>query len=292
MPSSAPTTLTEARRLSDSGEAIALWVSYVEDHYEELYIRCAVSLIHCSESVLSELIRVLNRDVLGFPSAVDSDCGRLQVQYVYYDPAISLTSHRGLVVDGAYIGRELAELGLAVPLARILFGAHADLVSAVIQSAKENSQLFGLMERLIDHGSQDFLMRLLLEGVNPNIRSERGMTPLFIACRQGNMELIRFLLRCGADANSQDVDGCNALQFTLTLIPFNEDDRKRDNDAEIVRILATAGATADVDAPMNEQVRFHAELEREHGPLPPNMWMSRTREEMIDLLRQAGIAAS
>ena len=57
---------------------------------------------------------------------------------------------------------------------------------------------------------------LLVErGANPNVVSKEGSydgwTPLFFACSQCNLDLVRLLLDRGADVNASDARGYNAL---------------------------------------------------------------------------------
>ena len=57
---------------------------------------------------------------------------------------------------------------------------------------------------------------LLVErGANPNVVSKEtewyGWTPLFFACSQGNLDLVRLLLDRGADINASEARGNNAL---------------------------------------------------------------------------------
>lgn len=53
-------------------------------------------------------------------------------------------------------------------------------------------------------------MKVLLGAVDPNIRSDRGETPLMLAARAGCFEMCRALLWAGADANKMDKSGKRA----------------------------------------------------------------------------------
>ena len=63
---------------------------------------------------------------------------------------------------------------------------------------------------------------LLVErGANPNVVSKEGSydgwTPLFFACSQCNLDLVRLLLDRGADVNASDARGDNALMQFCTI---------------------------------------------------------------------------
>ncbi len=289
--------LTAARELdalnAPTGRRVVLHLSSFDDGgWEDIHVLCPVSLIRCSQDVLWALKGQLDREIFA-KSCCYVDCGEgfVQLSYVQSDATPLADNKYGRIVEGIYFGNEFINLGLALPVAYILLGKMTDLNSAVKETAERNEHLFELLAHTIGCRSLKLLNQLLAACVPCNARSHHGFTPLFAACHQGDLEAIQLLLNYEADPNARNADGYNALEYTLTLIPFTEEDRKRDRDGEVIRLLASAGATADLDVVWRGVERLHEDLERDLGH-PPGMWMSRTREEMIDLLRQAGIAAS
>ena len=96
------------------------------------------------------------------------------------------------------------------------------------------------------HGDLAEVERLLKEGVNPNFSVQvdlhmRETTPLLEAALADNEELMRLLLKYGADANYRLKDGATILHSYLL--------RTRLSDSDIVELLCEAGA--DVNAADN-----------------------------------------
>ena len=73
---------------------------------------------------------------------------------------------------------------------------------------------------------------LIQAGANVNFRGWRGRTPLHWAAENGNPEIVRLLLRKGADLKIMDDDKSTALDLAVMT---------RDND-ETVEVLMEAGA--------------------------------------------------
>jgi uncharacterized protein len=64
------------------------------------------------------------------------------------------------------------------------------------------------------HGPE--LTRLLLsKGANPNIASNRGFTPLMRAAGHGNIEVVKLLLKSGANINLRDINRKTAYDLAL-----------------------------------------------------------------------------
>jgi ankyrin repeat protein len=61
-----------------------------------------------------------------------------------------------------------------------------------------------------DLGTAELLLRA---GANPKLANRYGVTPLFLACSNGNAEMIRLLLDAGADPNGTDQTGETALMM-------------------------------------------------------------------------------
>ena len=77
---------------------------------------------------------------------------------------------------------------------------------------------------------------LLSHGANPNIGNKLGHTPLWLACRNGNVQCVQLLLRANANMNvkvkfSEDTDSCTT--------PVQEALKRR--DILTVKSLVTAG---------------------------------------------------
>jgi ankyrin repeat protein len=82
------------------------------------------------------------------------------------------------------------------------------------------------------------LVRTLTEeGADVN-RADDGMTPLFIAAREGHEAVVRALLGAGADINRGTDDGKTPLSVATT--PISNGDQGE--HAAIVQILMVAGA--------------------------------------------------
>lgn len=74
---------------------------------------------------------------------------------------------------------------------------------------------------------------LLENGTNPNERNYYGVTPLSLACRNGNAEISRLLIKAGASVAPADVE---PILFTAT----------RTGNAECIQALLAAGADPNV----------------------------------------------
>ena len=64
------------------------------------------------------------------------------------------------------------------------------------------------------------------------VRDQEGMTPLMWAARRGHKDIVRTLLKNGANPNSKDRYGWSAVNWAI-----------RKGDFKIARLLITAGAT-------------------------------------------------
>lgn len=58
-------------------------------------------------------------------------------------------------------------------------------------------------------------------GVDPNIPSKKGVTPISAAAHKGNIQLMQLLIEAGATVNSANASGSTALiQVTLSHFSF------------------------------------------------------------------------
>lgn len=52
-------------------------------------------------------------------------------------------------------------------------------------------------------------------GADVNSKDEKGMTPLMLAARAGNFEVVEFLLKAGSDPNARDAEGYTVLHHAV-----------------------------------------------------------------------------
>ncbi|MFT9419057.1 ankyrin repeat domain-containing protein [Acetobacter sp.] len=83
-------------------------------------------------------------------------------------------------------------------------------------------------------GDADLLARFLEAGMDPNLRMEKGYTPLILAAYNGHGDAVRVLLDRGADPNLKDEKGSTALSG----VAFK-------GDVALVNMLLAAGAEVD-----------------------------------------------
>ena len=81
------------------------------------------------------------------------------------------------------------------------------------------------------HDSLDDLDDLLSKGANPNVKDNRGRTPLHHAAFYGYAENVQVLLAAGADPNARDNEGWT---------PLNAANSGR-NDRRVIKMLRAAG---------------------------------------------------
>ncbi len=85
--------------------------------------------------------------------------------------------------------------------------------------------------------------RLLKAGANPDIRDEKGRTPLMGAAQSQDIQFVKALLEHGADVNAKDNDGTAALNYAGFDGIFQwHYCRKYKNLAETVMLLLANGA--------------------------------------------------
>jgi ankyrin repeat protein len=83
---------------------------------------------------------------------------------------------------------------------------------------------------------------LIKAGANVKLADRYGVTPMFLACTNGNAAMIKLLLDSGADPNTVDPTGETALMTAA-----------KGGDVESVRVLADAGAKIDTRDPAFQQ---------------------------------------
>ena len=77
----------------------------------------------------------------------------------------------------------------------------------------------------------DSLEDLLSKGANPNVRDNRGRTPLHHAAFYGYAENVQALLAAGADPNARDNEGWTRLNAA----------NSGRNDRRVIKMLRVAG---------------------------------------------------
>ena len=80
-------------------------------------------------------------------------------------------------------------------------------------------------------GDIDEVQRQLDAGVDPNLKSSKGATPLFYAVYGGHLEIVELLITRGADVNALDLNGNSVL-----------DQAHNYDDQEMVELLEAHGA--------------------------------------------------
>ena len=91
-----------------------------------------------------------------------------------------------------------------------------ELFKAVLDRSKASSdQLLAmkLFAQVIKRDLVDLADMLLDAGVSPNSCSIRGETPLMLACSEGHVEMVEWLIEHGADVKPTDQDGWNASHY-------------------------------------------------------------------------------
>ena len=116
-----------------------------------------------------------------------------------------------------------AALGGSNETARVLPESKADvegtgeanlLYAAVVSDSVEIIDHWSL-SKACEHGRQSALRALVKRGLDNDIRSEGGLSPLHIATMRVNPEAVEILLDAGADPNAKDGFGDTPLQQLL-----------------------------------------------------------------------------
>lgn len=126
---------------------------------------------------------------------------------------------------------------------REAIGKNPALATAVLGDGVHRYTYLHLMADRPYHSAVSLQVAVLLleHGADPNARTERGVTPLHIACQTDTREepMVELLLRSGADPNLADAWGNAPLHFALG----ESEESKR-----IVALLLQHGARPDLDA--------------------------------------------
>ncbi|GAA0305126.1 hypothetical protein GCM10009087_13770 [Sphingomonas oligophenolica] len=87
---------------------------------------------------------------------------------------------------------------------------------------------------VVKRGDMTYVRFLLAKGADPNLKDDRGTTPLLLAATSGETEMISVLIQQGANANLGNSSGETPLIRAV-----------QNRDLATVRVLLAAGADAD-----------------------------------------------
>jgi hypothetical protein len=89
------------------------------------------------------------------------------------------------------------------------------LLEVAIQQGRTGE--FGtLLEVAIQQGRTNAVKVLLEAGADPNVKDERGCTPLYNATRFGHIDVVKVLLEAGADLNAKVWGGVKVLSWAVS----------------------------------------------------------------------------
>ena len=94
---------------------------------------------------------------------------------------------------------------------------------------------FEQLHRLIKKGDLIAVRDLLASGVDANLRTRSGWTPLMLAANHGQTAIVSFLLSAGADVQATDECGASALAYAALR-----------GECRTIQVLLDAGASLDV----------------------------------------------
>ncbi|WP_341792937.1 ankyrin repeat domain-containing protein [Rickettsia endosymbiont of Ceutorhynchus obstrictus] len=94
-----------------------------------------------------------------------------------------------------------------------------------------------ILFKAIDEDKADVVKFLLKKGADSNIATSWGLPPLHFAAFRENLEIIELLIKSGAKINAQDVDGETALYYLLC---------KHTVNIPLVKLFFIKGANIDI----------------------------------------------
>ena len=109
-----------------------------------------------------------------------------------------------------------------------------DKPGATVINAKDITSGDGALHIVVRRQDSTYLNYLLARGADPNLRNERGETPLLIASSLGSTDMIETLVKHGANVNMGNSSGETALIRAV-----------QRRDATMVRSLIDLGADPD-----------------------------------------------
>lgn len=136
-----------------------------------------------------------------------------------------------------YMIRQGADLGAIDEFGRSALGlaiyrGHGEMVDFLLGQGIKASEAGVLYLAMEYH--PELAQHLIDQGADVNRRGNRNQTPLHVAARSGREDMVRLLLKYGANVNVRDDDGRSPLCLTT------------DGSAKCVRVLLNAGAEIDL----------------------------------------------
>lgn len=136
----------------------------------------------------------------------------------YYSAAVRTFWPPKLRHDAMESLAELSDGLCAIDLVPWIQDQNRQMGSVKFQAYAQKHFLF---HHSVGNGSYIACETLLLLGCDANIQTPDGTTPLHLACRCAEVEIIRLLLRHGADASLNDNENVSPLHW-LVLLPKND----------------------------------------------------------------------
>lgn len=115
----------------------------------------------------------------------------------------------------------------------------------------------------------DIVKFLLKEGADVNAGNTRGETPLMLAARNGQIDMVKLLLKEGADVNAKSIDGETASTLAA-----------KEGQSQVLNVLSKSSPNAAAYAQQEERVK----TQQEQSPLSvhiPLSWMDARKDELI-----------
>lgn len=90
---------------------------------------------------------------------------------------------------------------------------------------------------LNNNNKEKYLLFLLDKGADPNIQTEKGATPLYLAVMNKSVSMVKLLLDRGADVNIKSKNGTAAIHSAVHSAPNNPE------SSNMIELLLNSGAT-------------------------------------------------
>ena len=107
---------------------------------------------------------------------------------------------------------------MRTPLFMAFINDHHDISRLLIRygaNIRMLSTICNQLECIIKDGQTDLVERLIVAGVDVNKRYDYNMTPLIIAAVHGRDDIIRLLLKHGAEIDHTDWECCSAKRYAV-----------------------------------------------------------------------------